>query len=233
MGGDAVMKKLKVLAVSTTTHGLNESTSVAMSRAVLERLSETRRCEIKAINANDLHIVKNLSCYSNGKRDCANPEAGPYRCWAQVESQKDPKKFGGVDQMPLIYDGLGWCDLVLWSTSVRWGSHSALMQKIIERMNTLENRGSSWGEPYPMAGKRCGVIVSGLHWKSRETAAHLQEVFRWFAFDVPPEDGALVWQRTRDPFYEQPASILPQAERWLRSPEGERAVDVFLSAVLR
>lgn len=44
------------------------------------------------------------------------------------------------------------------------GSHSALCQKIIERMDTLENRASSYGEPYPLRGKKLGVVATGLHW---------------------------------------------------------------------
>lgn len=222
-----------ILAISTTTHDAKLSTSVAMTEAALFRIKERNpQAVIRTINANDLHIVQNLSCYANGKRDCANPESGPYRCWAHYESVKNPKKYGGVDQMPAIYDALAWADTVLFATSTRWGSHSALMQKIIERMDTLENRGASWGEPYPMEGKRCGVIVAGLHWKSLAVAAHLQEVFRWFHFQVPTENGAFVWQRTNDPYFEHPGSDKPFCERWLESKAGQQSLNLFVDAML-
>jgi hypothetical protein len=140
--------------------------------AVGELQRRVPRSEVRVIDANKLHIVKNLSCYANGKRDCANPESGPYRCWAHHESMRDPAKYGGADQKPVIYDGLKWADTVVFCTSTRWGSHSALAQTIIERMDTLENRGASWGEPYPMEGKRLGVVVGGLHWKTGAVAHH-------------------------------------------------------------
>lgn len=227
------MTRSKVLAISTTTHDAALSTSVALAEAALVRIKEKRpEVTIKAINANDLHIVKNLSCYANGKKDCANPSSGPYRCWATYESLKDPAKYGGADQMPVIYDALAWADTVIWITSTRWGSHSAVMQNIIERMDTLENRGASWGERYPLQGKKCGVIVAGLNWKSGVVAAHLQDVFRWFKFTVPQSNGALVWQRTNDVHFEQPGSNKPFCEAWLRSPEGLAAVDLFSSEML-
>jgi len=222
-------RRKKILALSTTTHDPLVSTSVAMAVAALDRMRDEDVC---FINANDLHIVQNLSCYANGKKDCANPAAGPYRCWAHVNSLQDPAKYGGVDQMPVIYDRLRWADVVIFCTSTRWGSHSALLQKIIERMDTLENRGASWGEPYPMAGKRCGVIVGGLHWKTQRVADQLQETFRWFRFDVPQQYGALVWQRTDDVFFEQPGSNKPFVESWLSSAAGQRSLGAFVDTML-
>jgi multimeric flavodoxin WrbA len=223
----------RILAISTTTHDAAKSTSVAMIETCLTALHATfPEAEIRTINAADLHIVRNLSCYANGKKDCANPESGPYRCWAHYLSQKDPAKYGGKDQMPVIYDGLAWADTVLFGTSTRWGSHTALAQTIIERMDTLENRAVSYGEPYPLRGKRLGVIAAGLHWKTRDTAAHLLDVFRWFGFTVPDGmRGALWWQRTADLYFEHPDPDQPYVERWMRTPVGQRAVSNFLTAV--
>jgi multimeric flavodoxin WrbA len=223
----------RVLAISTTTHDPALSTSIAMQSHALRRLLDfLPGAEIRTINANDLHIVKNLSCYANGKRDCANPDSGPYRCWAHYESVKNPKKYGGVDQMPVIYDALNWAQVVIWSTSTRWGSHSALMQTVIERMDTLENRAVSWGERNPLAGKRCGVIAGGLHWKTPQVADHLQEVFAWLGFDVP-EAAKLVWQRTNDPFFEHPDPDKPYVERWMQTQRGDEALTGFIRALLR
>lgn len=132
--------------------------------------------------------------------------------------------------MPVIYDGLKWADTVLFCTSTRWGSHSALAQTIIERMDTLENRGSGWGEPYPMEGKRLGVVAGGLHWKTGAVAQHLVEVFRWFHFDTRP-DAALVWQYTRNSNYEQAGPLRATVEDWLNSTEGRFAINQFVRAL--
>ena len=223
----------RILAISTTTHDSDKSTSVAMLDAVLRTLPHyAPGAEVRAINAADLHIVRNLSCYANGKRDCANPEAGPYRCWAHYLSQKNPKAYGGKDEMPVIYDGLAWADTVLFGTSTRWGSHSALAQTIIERMDTLENRAVSYGEPNPLRGKRLGVIAAGLHWKTRETAAHLLDVFRWDGFRVPDGmRGAFWWQRTGDPYFEHPDPDKPYVEAWMQAPQGQAALHDFIRAL--
>lgn len=106
-----------------------------------------------------LHIVDNLSCYSNGGSHCADPKACKYRCWATYESIEDPEKHGGIDEMPVIYDGIIDSDIVIFSTSVRWMSHTALFQKIIERMNTFENRHSVYGEKNPLKARRLGLLL--------------------------------------------------------------------------
>lgn len=223
---------MNVLGLITTTHSPEKSTSVAMLHAALAEVKRLNKgANVRVVNANDLHIVQNLSCYANGKKHCADPQAGPYRCWAHYLSTKNPREYGGVDQMPVIYDALAWADVVVFSTSTRWGSHSALAQKVIERMDTLENRGSSYGEPYPMRGKRLGVLVGGLHWKSGAVGQHLAETFRWFGFDVPERTGWLAWQRTDDVYFEQPGTNLPYVERWLDTDEGKSAIQRFAAGL--
>lgn len=186
---------MKILLISTTTNERRSSSRAAL--AMLEKLLSRGGHEIQFLDANKLHIVKNLSCYADGGRQCADPESGPYRCWAHKHAEEEPEKYGGKDEMPRIYDGLTWADAVVWSTSVRWGSHSALLQTIIERMNTLENRHSVYGEPNPLKGKRCGVIVTGQHWKSAEAASRLIEVFDLYGFSTS-SSCVLSWQHSAD-----------------------------------
>jgi len=186
---------LRVLLISTTTNERRSSSRAVLS--FVERLAASVGHETQYIDANKLHIVKNLSCYADGGRQCGDPESGPYRCWAHKHASEEPEKYGGRDEMPAIYDALSWADVVVWATSVRWGNHTALLQTIIERMNTLENRHSVYGEDNPLWGKRCGVVVTGQHWKSQEVASRLQEVFGLFGFDVSPHS-VLSWQHVPD-----------------------------------
>ena len=189
---------MNISIIGTTTHESN-STSWLFVEYLLKFLQGHN---VKIINADQLHIVKNLSCYSSGGSNCANPEAGPYRCWAHWNSIKDPEKYGGQDQMPTIYKAISWSDVVIFATSVRWGSHTALMQKIIERMNNLENRVTVYKEPSPLMGKRAGVIVTGQHWKAQSVGAHLLEVLGFMGFNVNLES-QLIWQNTWDMNREQ------------------------------
>jgi len=122
---------------------------------------------------------------------------------------------------------------VLFSTSTRWGSHSALCQKIIERMDTLENRAVSFGEPYPLRGKKLGVVATGLHWHTGEMANRLNETLRWFGFATAPDDtSVLAWQRSGDPFFEHLDNDRPYLEKWTLTPKGAWAVDRFARSVL-
>lgn len=186
---------MKLLLVSTTTNERKSSSRAVLS--MVERFANHVGHEVRYIDANNINIVKNLSCYADGGRQCADPESGPYRCWAHKHAEGEPEKYGGKDEMPQIYDGLDWADAVVWATSVRWGNHTALMQTIIERMNTLENRHVVYGERNPLWGKRCGVVVTGQHWKAAEVANRLVEVFDLYGFDTSPSC-VLAWQHVYD-----------------------------------
>ena len=186
---------MKVLLISTTTNERRSSSRAALS--MVERAAAYRGHEVKSIDANEIHIVKNLSCYADGGEQCGDPQSGPYRCWAHKHAEEEPEKYGGKDEMPKIYDGISWADAVVWGTSVRWGSHTALLQTIIERMNTLENRHTVYGEPNPLHGKRCGIVVTGQHWKSAEVASRLIEVFGLYGFSTSPSC-VMSWQNSAD-----------------------------------
>jgi len=227
---------MKILAIHTSTHEPDESTSGAMTRAVLERaLDLFPHAEVKWIDAAALHIVENQSCYAGGERNCGDPEAGPYRCWAHHNSVEDPDKYGGVDEMPEVYDGLKWCDVVLFTTAVRWGSHTAIMQRVIERLNTLTGRATTWGEAEPLIGRRVGVIVSGFNWRSREVGLRLAEVLDELCvgFVVTGTSGVLTWQTDADRYAEQEGPLKPDVQRWLKSDTGRAAVERFVSVVIR
>jgi multimeric flavodoxin WrbA len=216
---------MKILIVSTTTHK-DKSTS----KMVLSHLSDilNKDHDIDFVDANDLHIVPNLSCYSDGGKNCASPDAGKYRCWAHKLSHENPDDYKGKDEMGILYDALEWCDLVIWGTSVRWGSHSALMQKIIERMNTLENQQTVYGEKNPLKGKKAGVVVTGQHYKAPQVAEHLITQFGWFGFDTD-QSYVLSWQKSQDIHLEQEDDNNDPLETYLKSKEGKAQVENFLS----
>ncbi len=220
---------MRILGISTTTHTPNPehptpSTSTSVLKTVLNICSQVDGFETRYIDANQLHIVENLSCYSSGKENCASYDAGPYRCWAHHLSVQNPKEYGGVDQMSVIYDAIAWADVVFFSTSVRWTSHSALLQKIIERMNTLENRYSVYNEPNPLHGKKCGIIVVGQHYQSQEIASRLVETFCQLGFETHTY-AVFTWQRSMDRGLEQVGSNTPFVMKYLQSYEGQDQIN--------
>ena len=221
---------MKIVAISTTTHKFDESASSAAIRAILKECKD-RGHEVKIINADKLHIVKNLSCYAGGAKNCASYDAGEYRCWAHKVSVEDPDKYGGVDQMPIIYDAFRDSDIVLFCTSVRWMSHSAVMQTIIERMNTLENRVTVYGEESPLKDKKCGVVTVGQHYKAQDVARHIMEVMGFMGFQAP-DDAMFVWQKTLDLNKEQgDSSNIGAVKSYLETSKGQQQLEKFLAAL--
>jgi multimeric flavodoxin WrbA len=227
---------MRVLGISTTTHTPNEehptpSTSVLALQYFLKICQEIPGVETRYIDAHKLHIVENMSCYSSDKWNCGGKDAGPYRCWAHKLSVEDPDAYGGVDEMPIIYDGIEWADAVIIATSVRWMNYSAVLQKVIERLNTLENRHSVYGEPNPLDGKKAGFIVSGAHYQTQEVGARLVEVFEQLGFTTESGYGVLTWQRYQNRNHEQEGSNTPHMWRYLKSDDGIEQIESLLKFI--
>lgn len=221
---------MKITAISTTTHKFDNSASAVAIRAILKECKK-RGHKVKIINADKLHIVKNLSCYSGGSKHCAAKDSGPYRCWAHKNSLENPEAYGGKDEMPVLYDAFDDSDIVIFCTSVRWMSHSALMQTIIERMNTLENRVSVFKEKSPLEGKKCGIIAVGQHYKAQEVAEHLMEVMELIGFEVPP-NAMFIWQKTLDINKEQENNSNDKyIKNYIESEQGKLQLKHFLSSL--
>lgn len=225
---------MRILGVSSSSNTGTDHESWGSSAAILLAILNDLKGlghDVKCINAADLHIVGNLSCYANGDTGCADLEAGPYRCWAHWNSLQDPDKYGGEDQMPVIYDGIEWADIVLVATSVRWGSHTAILQTVIERMNTLENRHSVYGEHNPLSGKKLGAIVTGQHWLAQRVAEQLLDTFGQMGFDAP-RLAMFTWQRTNNMRLEQVGPNRPLVERYLKSDAGQKQMRSFLQELI-
>jgi hypothetical protein len=106
------------------------------------------------------------------------------------------------------------------------------MQTIIERMNTLENRHSSYGEKNPLSEKICGVIVTGLHYQVQRVGEHLQEVMRTMGMKSPI-NGILAWQRTMDMSFEHPDNDLKYIREFFSlDDDGRRQIKNFKKSFL-
>lgn len=225
---------MNVLGLVTSSNRGADHESWGSSAEVLSSALEELELlgfESRLIDAGELHIVGNLSCYASGGRGCADPAAGPWRCWAHKVSAEDPKAWGGVDEMPAVYEGIEWADVVLVSTSVRWGSHTAVLQSVIERLNTLENRHSVYGERNPCWGKKLGVIVTGQHWMTQRVAQQLLDTFGLIGFDAG-RNSMFTWQRTNDMRQEQVGPNVGHVKSYLATPRGRAQLDSFIDEVL-
>jgi len=80
-------------------------------------------------------------------------------------------------------------DIVIWATPIWWGQPSSLIQKLIERMDQLDNE-------YMMSGmsklknKVAGIVVTGHEDGVQHVVGTLANALTWYGFCLPPECAA-------------------------------------------
>ena len=83
-----------------------------------------------------------------------NP-SGYHRCWASIHNEDD--------ELWKISKELFESDCVVFFTSVRWGNANMFYQKLIERLNWINNRYIPGGEPNIIKDITSGFICVGQH----------------------------------------------------------------------
>ncbi len=73
----------------------------------------------------------------------------------------------------------------------------ATYQKLIERLNWIENRQTTLEGDNIVSGKIAGCVVLGHNWNSENILENQMQVYRWFGFEVPREC-SFNWQWTSD-----------------------------------
>jgi len=138
------MDKLKIFGLNTSARGKSSNTYYLIKEA-FEAIKD-KDIEKEIIVASELNLRSCQHHYSINAKMCVHP------CHI---TQNDPK-----DEMIKIYDGILKADIVIFSTPIYWGSHSQLMQLIIERLNSLENAYSVHGQIL-IKNKVGGIMVLG------------------------------------------------------------------------
>jgi multimeric flavodoxin WrbA len=83
-----------------------------------------------------------------------NP-SGYHRCWASIHNEDD--------ELWKISKELFESDCVIFFTSIRWGSANMFYQKLIERLNWINNRFVPGNEPNIIKDVTSGFICVGQH----------------------------------------------------------------------
>ena len=83
-----------------------------------------------------------------------NP-SGYHRCWASIHNEDD--------ELWKISKELFESDCVVFFTSIRWGNANMFYQKLIERLNWINNRFIPGGEPNIIKDINSGFICVGQH----------------------------------------------------------------------
>lgn len=120
----------RVLGISTTAMddaNPRFSTSEALLDHALTHAGEARGADTQLVRLRDLAFRPCEGNYSKAARACT---------WPCAITERDP-----ADQLTPVYEGLvHWADVVLISTSIRWGTASSLYHKMAERLNCIQNQ---------------------------------------------------------------------------------------------
>ena len=80
-------------------------------------------------------------------------------------------------------------DIVVFATPIWWGQPSSLIQKVIERMDQVDNEYMMSGMS-PLTHKVAGIVVTGHEDGVQHVVGTLANALTWFGFTLPPEMAA-------------------------------------------
>ena len=141
-------------------------------RLLTMALAQSRQygCQTEFLRLKDLKIYNCEGNYSE------NPAYCTYPCQSSLKYDDD--------QMQQVYDAVLACDILILSTPIRWNNHSALVQKFVERMNTIENQ-YSWFGNRMIRNKVAGLIIIGHVDGIQHVAGNLMNFLSWVGFHIP------------------------------------------------
>ena len=93
------------------------------------------------------------------------------------------------DQWPEIVPRLKAADIVLFATPIWWGGRSSLMQRLIERMDALDEEYIASGRS-ALYNKVAGVVITGSEDGALSTLGTIMMVLTFMGFTLPPECAA-------------------------------------------
>jgi len=93
------------------------------------------------------------------------------------------------DGWPATVQRLRAADIVLFATPVWWGGRSSLMQRVIERMDALDEEYHADGRS-ALYNKVAGIVITGSEDGALATMGGIMMVLTWMGFTLPPECAA-------------------------------------------
>lgn len=107
-------------------------------------------------------------------QDTQKNPSGHHRCWASINNPDD--ELWRVS-LPLFES-----DAVVFLGSVRWGQANAIYQKLIERLDWIENRWSTLGEANIVKEIESGFIFIGHNWNVDTVVKTQKQVHEFYGF---------------------------------------------------
>jgi multimeric flavodoxin WrbA len=93
------------------------------------------------------------------------------------------------DDWPGLVTRIKAADIVLFCTPIWWGGRSSLMQRVIERLDALDEEYSATGRS-AIKGKVAGIVITGSEDGALSVMSSIMMVLSWMGFTLPPECAA-------------------------------------------
>jgi multimeric flavodoxin WrbA len=166
----AELRGIKVLGISgSSRQGPEMSKSERILLLALEKY-RVMGCETTFLRLKDLVIHDCEGNYSE------NPAYCTYPCQSSLKYEDD--------EMQEVYNAVLATDILILATPIRWNNHSALVQKFCERMNSIENQ-YSWFGNRMIKNKVAALIIIGHVDGIQHVAGNLLNFFAWLGFHMP------------------------------------------------
>jgi len=195
-------KEKKVLFLTTSNRPPSDETDVPKSTQLAKYIQSRLgllKCEIIDVSKlNIYNCVGNVStkegnqCGVKGallKNKEKNP-SGYHRCWVSYSHDDD--------ELWKVTKSLFESTAVVFFGSVRWGQMNAYYQKLIERLDWIENRHTTLGENNIIKNIKAGIIAVGQQWNGKQVIETQKQVFKFYGFKVP-EELSWNWQYSDNP----------------------------------
>ena len=93
------------------------------------------------------------------------------------------------DDWPDLVTKIKTADIVLFCTPIWWGGRSSLMQRLIERLDALDEEYSATGRS-AIKGKIAGIVITGSEDGALSVMGSIMMVLSFMGFTLPPECAA-------------------------------------------
>lgn len=90
------------------------------------------------------------------------------------------------DEWPTIVEQIKKADVIIFATPIWWGGRSSLLQRIIERMDALDEEYLASGRS-ALLNKVAGVVITGSEDGAQSVLGGILEVLTFMNFTIPPQ----------------------------------------------
>ncbi len=95
------------------------------------------------------------------------------------------ENMGKGDAWPKILKKILMADIIIFASPIWWGLHSSLMQRVVERMDSLNDSLLETGTS-PFANKVASVVITGAEDGAQHITGNLLSFFTYNGLTIPP-----------------------------------------------